>query len=93
VTLRAVILAICGLIVLSAFAEYAFGHVSGLLIGLQAVVVLALIAFERRRYRPVVKDAAAQWLPTGEKFEDPSSGKTVEVYENPHTGERDYRPA
>jgi len=43
-TLRAVILAICGLIVLSAFAEYAFGHVSGLLIGLQAVVVLACYA-------------------------------------------------
>jgi hypothetical protein len=81
------------LIVLSAAAEYAFGHVSGLLIGLQAIVVLALIAFERSRYRTVAKGAPNEWVPTGEKFEDPTSGKTVEVYENPNTGERDYRPA
>jgi len=93
VTLRNVILALCMLIVVSAAAEFFFGHVSGLIIAFQAIVVLALIAFERTRYRPAVKNGSGEWLPTGEKFEDPTSGKTVEVYENPRTGERDYRPA
>lgn len=31
------------------------------------------------------------WQPTGERFVDPTSGKMVEVYFNPKTGERDYR--
>ena len=92
-TLRNVILALCMLIVISAAVEFFFGHVSGLVVALQAVFVIALIAFERTRYRPVLKSGSGEWLPTGEKFEDPTSGKTVEVYENPHTGERDYRPA
>jgi hypothetical protein len=92
-TLRNVILALCMLIVISAAIEFFFGHVGGLVIALQAVVVLALVAFERTRYRPAQKGGPGEWLPTGEKFEDPTSGKTVEVYENPRTGERDYRPA
>jgi hypothetical protein len=32
-----------------------------------------------------------QWQPTGERFNDPTTGQVVEVYYNPQTGERDYR--
>jgi hypothetical protein len=90
VTLRNVILAICALIVVASIVEFALGQRSWLLFGVQAIVVLALILFERGRYRPPI-GSTGEWVPTGERFEDPSSGKTVEVYQNPRTGEREYR--
>jgi hypothetical protein len=89
--LRNVILAICGLLVAAAIVEYALGRATWLVIGLQAIVVIALLAFERSRYRPRIKSGSGEWVPTGEKFEDPTSGKTVEVYQNPQSGEREYR--
>jgi len=54
------------------------------------VVVLAALAFERRRYRPAVDSTRGHWQPTGERFVDPSNGRTMEVRYNPTTGERDY---
>jgi hypothetical protein len=91
-TLRNVILGICAVVVASAIVLFATGHVSGLVFALQALVVIALLAFERSRYRPRINTGSGRWLPTGEKFEDPTSGKTVEVFQNPATGEREYRP-
>ncbi|HEX8726339.1 MAG TPA: hypothetical protein VF737_13210 [Gemmatimonadaceae bacterium] len=35
--------------------------------------------------------AGANWQPTGERFVDPASGKLVDVYFDPETGEREYR--
>lgn len=57
---------------------------------LNGVIVLAALAFERRRYRPAVDSARGHWQLTGERFVDPSSGRTMEVRYNPTTGERDY---
>ncbi len=55
------------------------------------LLLLAGTVFERWRYRPVATARPeAQWQRTPERFLDPSSGETVEVLFNPHTGERQY---
>jgi len=56
-----------------------------------SVLGLALL-FERRGYRPRAA-APARLRPSGERFLDPTSGELVEVWEDPATGAREYRPA
>jgi len=58
-------------------------------LGMGTLIVLGT-AFERWRYRPGNSAAGAPWEPTGERFEDPDSGKTVQVFYNPRSGERRY---
>jgi hypothetical protein len=41
-----------------------------------------------RRYRGAREGS---FKPTGEVFKDPTSGKTTRVYEDPSTGQRQYR--
>jgi hypothetical protein len=48
--------------------------------------------FERWRYRPSAP-AGARWEPTGERFEDPHTGKVVDVLYDPRTGQRRYSGA
>lgn len=59
-----------------------------------AVVVLGVVAalFGWDRYRSNRKAAGDSSQPTGEVFTDPASGKTMRVWYDPATGERDYRP-
>ena len=54
-----------------------------------ALVVLSLL-FEGR-YRGQRRESAPSWQPTGERFIDPATGRTVEVDYDPQTGERNYR--
>ncbi len=54
------------------------------------VLTLLGTAFERWRYRPNDAVAGASWEPTGERFEDPHTGKTVQVFYDPQSGERRY---
>ena len=58
-------------------------------LGLGAVIVLGTV-FERWRYRPNGERPGAGWEPTGERFEDPQTGETVEVLYDPRSGERRY---
>jgi hypothetical protein len=58
-------------------------------LGLGGLIVLG-IAFERWRYRPTNIRPEAGREPTGERFEDPETGKTVQVYYDPRSGERRY---
>jgi hypothetical protein len=53
-------------------------------------VVFALFGWDRYRGSRKTSDQAAQ--PTNEVFNDPSTGKTMRVWYNPATGEREYRP-
>lgn len=53
------------------------------------LVLLIGTAFERWRYRPNATPGA-QWQPTSERFEDPQTGKAVQVYYDPRSGERRY---
>ena len=58
-------------------------------LGLGGLIVLGT-AFERWRYRPDGARPGAGWEPTGERFEDPETGKTVRVFYDPRSGERRY---
>ena len=71
------ILLICGLAGPGAYA-----------LALGGMIVVGT-AFERWRYRPNVQPGA-RWEPTGERFEDPHTGKTVQVFYDPRSGERRY---
>jgi hypothetical protein len=51
---------------------------------------LALILFERGRYRP--KLTGTKFEPTPERYTDPVTGETIVVFVDGATGERDYRP-
>jgi hypothetical protein len=58
-------------------------------LGLGVLIVLGT-AFERWRYRPNDIRPQTGWEPTGERFEDPETGRTVQVYYDPRSGERRY---
>lgn len=54
------------------------------------ILVIALLG-ERWRYRHGERGRdGRQWQPTDERFEDPETGRTVEVHYDPATGERRY---
>ena len=58
-------------------------------LGVGGLIVLGT-AFERWRYRPNNGRPGAGWEPTGERFEDPQTGKTVRVFYDPESGARRY---
>jgi hypothetical protein len=60
------------------------------LVVLAAVVVIAVVGYFvwDRRYRG---HATGSFQATGEVFKDPTSGKMTRVYEDPSTGQRQYR--
>ncbi len=60
-------------------------------LAINGLIITGGILFERSSYRSKVHRMQGKWQPTGERFNDPTSGKIVEVYYNPQTGERDYR--
>jgi membrane protein implicated in regulation of membrane protease activity len=55
------------------------------------LLVLASTLFERR-YRRTSTSRRPGFQPTGETFVDPTTGATIDVDEDPATGERSYRP-
>jgi hypothetical protein len=66
-----------------------FVIIAYLLVG---AVLLVLGSFFEKRYKH--KTTSKKGLqPTGEKFIDPTSGETMEVYFNSKTGERSYHKA
>jgi hypothetical protein len=65
-----------------------FGGIQTLIFG--AVFILGTL-FERWRYNNKNVPLDADWQATGERFVDPESGKTMEVFYDPRSGERQYR--
>ena len=65
-----------------------FGGVQTLIVG--AIFVLGTL-FERWRYNNKNVPMDADWQATGERFVDPESGKSMEVFYDPRSGERQYR--
>ena len=53
------------------------------------IIVIAIL-FERWRYRRKEYGGNRQWQRTGEIFEDPETGQTMEVHYDPVSGERRY---
>ncbi len=56
-------------------------------------VVTVGVGFERWRYVRSLTSHEGRWERTGERFLDPTTYQLTDVYYNPDTGERDYRPA
>jgi hypothetical protein len=48
------------------------------------------ILVERGRYRPVL--SASHFEPSAERYRDPVTGQTIQVFVDAGTGQRDYRP-
>ncbi len=92
--LRATVILVSAALALTAGLQVAMGRPFGWLpVGIEALLVAVLVAFERGRYRPQINPARGSWRPTGERFRDPTSGEVVDVYADQNTGARDYRPA
>ncbi len=60
-------------------------------LAINGLIITGGILFERSGYRSNADRTQGKWQPTGERFNDPTTGQVVEVYYNPQTGERDYR--
>jgi len=54
---------------------------------LVAVILIALYVIYDRRYRGT---SGSRLHATAERFRDPATGKMMRVYEDPHTGAREY---
>lgn len=88
--LRMVVLALGTLAVAAGALLLAAGTVgSGIyLMGVGVVIILGT-AFERWRYRKTAP-TGARWERTGERFEDPTTGETLDVEYDRGSGERRY---
>ena len=62
-----------------------------LYLAINGFLIAGGILFERSGYRSQVNRTQGKWQPTGERFNDPTTGQIVEVYYDPQTGARDYR--
>ncbi len=54
------------------------------------ILVIAVLCESWRYRRKEHAHDGSQWQRTGEKFEDPETGQTVEVHYDPVSGERRY---
>jgi len=89
--LRTALLAFAGALALLGVILLARGQLGpgAYALGMGGLIVLGTV-FERWRYRPKTGQPGAGWEPTGERFEDPHTGKTVQVFYDPKSGERRY---
>jgi hypothetical protein len=89
--LRTTVLVIAGVLTALGAALVLAGVV---LPGIQALVLGGLVLvgtlFERRYRRRKQIPPDDRWQATGERFADPTTGKDVEVFYDPHSGERHY---
>jgi hypothetical protein len=65
-----------------------FGGIQTLIGG--GIFVLGTL-FERWRYNNKNASMDADWQATGERFVDPETGRNMEVFYDPSSGERQYR--
>lgn len=67
------------------------GHAAALPYALWGGFIAAALLVERWRYRATATESpGADWQQTDERFVDPESGQTMQVFYNPRTGERRY---
>ena len=79
------------LLVIAVAAPWGEGHFFIGWLGVQLAILLAGLAFERFRYRPLVRDAPGPgWTPTAERYTDPETGAAVQVWYHAASGERRY---
>jgi hypothetical protein len=87
------------LVLLLSFVALALGalfmlwHVDppGFTLLIWGAILLGAVVYERFRYKPLEPNRPGPgWERTSERFVDAESGKTVTVYLEPKTGERQY---
>jgi hypothetical protein len=84
---------VVGVVLLIAGVIAAFYGVSAIMLWLLGVggAITAGTVFERVLYKPLQsKKPGAGWVKTGERFVDPDTGETVDVFYDPASGERQY---
>ena len=71
------------------------GQGGGVALLIAGLLIIASLVFERRygRPNPIPPEAPSEWHPTGERFIDDETGRPLEVWMDPLTGERRYEPA
>jgi hypothetical protein len=62
------------------------------IVGVVVVVGVVVAVFGWDRYRSAGKAAGESSQPTNEVFTDPATGRSMRVWYDPATGEREYRP-
>ena len=89
-TLRAVVLVLGGIAFAAGALLVSSGtRGSGIYLICVGLAVVVGTAFERWRYR-TSSAPGAHWERTGERFEDPTTGETMDVQYDRSTGERRY---
>lgn len=92
--LKRLVIALGAVGLLAGIACLLFGfYVPAIYLFIEGGILVVAVLFEAWRYLPALNRGKGSWQETGERFMDPVSGKLVEVYYNPVTGERDYRSA
>jgi hypothetical protein len=84
---------VVGVVLLIAGVIAALYGVSAITLWLLGVggAIMAGTVFERVLYKPLQsKKPGADWVKTGERFVDPDTGETVDVFYEPASGERQY---
>lgn len=90
--LRTVVLIIAGIVAAAGAALIVTGVT---LPGIQALVmgglvIVGILCERRYKGRHNLQEPDERWQATGERFVDPTSGKDVEVFYDPQSGERRY---
>jgi fatty acid desaturase len=90
VTLRNLVLGIGVACLVAGAVLWAFAVPPALILLVWAVLIIAGTVHERVRYKPLEAGGGAGWRPTGERFVDDATGRTVTVHIQDATGERKY---
>jgi|SRR6516225_648761 hypothetical protein len=88
--LRLTLIVITGVAFLCGLIGLATGHRAALPSAIWGGIVFAALLFERWRYRASPPAPEAHWIRTDEAFVDPETGRTMNVWYDPQTGERCY---
>jgi len=88
--LRAAVLIVAAALAAGGLLAWATGHPQGLPAALWGSILLLATLFERWRYRQASRSPDGPWIATEERFVDPETGRTLQVWYEPHSGARRY---
>lgn len=89
--LRGILIAFGAALALAGGAMLMAGFPGGLACLIGGTVIVIGTLFEQIVYKHAASSAPGPgWVRTAERFVDPTTGKTLTVYEQPGTGERTY---